>query len=153
MKIGVNSNTIRYLLLTVLLTGCATGLIDYPRTRSTVIVDTNETRLGIDVAQWSRAYPGMPGFYPLVIGMDALRTRLALIAGNRSEHTGVSAVQPVGRVRTVRAGADGLVGTCVLSAAGRRRTKPAPADPAGRTATKARNADTANPSAGVLPVI
>ena len=79
MQNSINRKTVWHLLLIALLAGCATGPIDYPRTTSTVIVDTKETRLGLDAAQWKQAHPGMSGFYPLISGMDALRARLALI--------------------------------------------------------------------------
>lgn len=68
-----------YLLLAVLMTSCATGPIDHPRTHSEVIQDTEDTRLGRESAAWQQAYPGMPGFYPLLSGMDALGARLAMI--------------------------------------------------------------------------
>ena len=65
--------------------GCATGPIDYPRNYSEVITDTQDTRLGRDVAEWQREHPGLSGFYPLISGNDALGARLALIdAAERS---------------------------------------------------------------------
>lgn len=67
------------LLLIVFLAGCATGPIDYPRSDSFIETDTQDTRLGREVAEWEQAHPGMHGFYPLIGGMDALGARLALI--------------------------------------------------------------------------
>lgn len=67
------------LLLVAFLTGCATGPVDYPRTDSFIETDTQETRLGREVAEWEQAHSGMHGFYPLIEGMDALGARFALI--------------------------------------------------------------------------
>lgn len=79
MKIQANNIVILHLLSAVLLAGCATGPVDYPRTHSEVVINTEDTRLGREVAQWQQAHPGMSGFYPLVGGMEALGARLALI--------------------------------------------------------------------------
>ena len=68
-----------YLLLAGFLGGCASGPVDYPRTDSAVITDTQQTTAGRHVAKWRQQHPGMSGFYPLVSGMDALGARLALI--------------------------------------------------------------------------
>ncbi|MGD2140554.1 MAG: phospholipase D family protein [Burkholderiales bacterium] len=66
-------------LLLALLAGCASGPVDYPRAVSTVKTDTQDTRLGREVALWEQAHPGKSGFYPLIGGMDALGARLAMI--------------------------------------------------------------------------
>jgi len=73
------------LILLIRLTGCHSGPIDYPRTYSEVIVETEDTRLGRGVAAWQQSYPGVSGFYPLVRGLDGLGARLALI--DRAERT------------------------------------------------------------------
>ncbi len=71
--------TLWCLLLAGLLSGCATGPVDYPRSHSEVITDTEQTTAGRHVGNWRRSHPGQSGFYPLVSGMDALGARLALI--------------------------------------------------------------------------
>ncbi len=66
-------------LLHCLISGCASGPIDYPRNYSEVITNTQETSLGRAVTQWHNEHPGVSGFYPLISGNDALGARLALI--------------------------------------------------------------------------
>ena len=62
-----------------LLTGCATIDFDYPRTESVTITNTEQTRLGVRVAELSAGQDeGTSGFYPLVDGIEALSTRLLL---------------------------------------------------------------------------
>ena len=61
------------------LTGCASIDFDYPRTESMTIENTEQTRLGIRVAELSAAQAeGTSGFYPLVDGIEALAARLLL---------------------------------------------------------------------------
>ena len=67
------------LLLLALVTGCATGPINYPRNYSQAIMDTRDTRLGRAVTKWHKEHPDVSGFYPLISGTDALGARLALI--------------------------------------------------------------------------
>jgi putative cardiolipin synthase len=67
------------------LAGCHSGPIDYPRTYSQVITETEDTRLGREVAAWQQSHPGVSGFYPVVQGTDGLGARLALI--DRAERT------------------------------------------------------------------
>ena len=62
-----------------LLTGCATIDFDYPRAESVTIENTEQTRLGQRVAEFSAAQPeGASGFYPLFDGIEALSARLLL---------------------------------------------------------------------------
>jgi len=72
-------STLWCLLITAVLSGCATGPVDHPRTYSTVETETQDTRYGREVAQWQAVYPGLSGFYPLIGGMDAFGARLAMI--------------------------------------------------------------------------
>ena len=67
------------MLLHILVSGCASGPIDYPRNYSEVITDTRNTTLGRAVSQWHKEHPGVSGFYPLISGNDAFGARLALI--------------------------------------------------------------------------
>lgn len=71
--------------LLLLLFGCATAPLDFPRQDSVFITDTADTFVGREVAEWTTANPGMSGFYPLIKGLDALGVRLALI--DRAERT------------------------------------------------------------------
>jgi len=66
-------------LLLLLLAGCATAPLDFPREYSEAIVDTADTSLGREVSKWTLANEGQSGFYPLVNGLDALGVRLSLI--------------------------------------------------------------------------
>lgn len=66
-------------LITFLVTGCATAPLDFPKTESHALINTADTRLGEDVAAWAARHPGESGFYPLIDGLDALGARLTLI--------------------------------------------------------------------------
>ncbi len=72
-------------LFTLLIAGCATAPLDFPKDYSEAPVDTGETYLGKEVAKWSERHPGESGFYPLLSGIDALGARLVLI--DRAERT------------------------------------------------------------------
>jgi putative cardiolipin synthase len=66
-------------LLAILISGCATGPVNYPRQYSEALTDTGDTLLGRSVAAWHQQHPGVSGFYPLVRGNDAFGARLSLI--------------------------------------------------------------------------
>lgn len=70
---------IRAVVPVVCLAGCAAGPMDYPRTYSEVITETEDTSLGRDAAVWQEKHPDVSGFYPLVNGIDALGARLLLM--------------------------------------------------------------------------
>ena len=74
-----------YISLVVLVSGCASGPIDYPREYSEAVTDTEDTFLGREVAEFQADYPGKSGFYPLARGIDALGARLTLM--DQAEHT------------------------------------------------------------------
>ncbi len=59
---------------------CATVSFDEPKSYSETITDTADTRLGEgeSVSRWVDAHAGLSGFYPLILGMDALGARLRL---------------------------------------------------------------------------
>ena len=64
------------------LTGCASIDFDYPRTTSTVAINTDDTHYGKLVAKASASKsPGESGFYPLHDGIGALTARLLLADG------------------------------------------------------------------------
>ena len=74
------------LVVTTLVSGCASIDFDYPREESTALIDTTETYLGARVAQLSADRPNdLSGFYPLSDGIDALSARLLL--AERAERT------------------------------------------------------------------
>jgi len=79
------STTLAPLVLSLYLAGCATAPLDFPKNYSEAIVDTADTHLGKEVAEWTAKHPGKSGFYPLVAGIDAFGARLALI--DRAERT------------------------------------------------------------------
>jgi putative cardiolipin synthase len=72
-------------ILLIWLTGCHSGPIDYPRTYSEVIVETEDTHWGREVAAWQQSHPGVSGFYPLIQGIDGLGARLRLM--DKAERT------------------------------------------------------------------
>lgn len=67
------------LLLSQLLTGCATVPHDLPKTSTTFIADTGATHFGKQVSNWSGENNNRSGFFPLGQGMDALGARLRLL--------------------------------------------------------------------------
>jgi putative cardiolipin synthase len=67
------------MMLHALISGCASGPFDYPRSYSEVITDTRDTTIGRAVTQWHKKHPGISGFYPLISGNDAFGARLALM--------------------------------------------------------------------------
>lgn len=73
------------LVFALFLVGCATTPLDFPKQYSEAIVETGDTSLGKEVAEWTAEHPGKSGFYPLGGGLDALGIRLAMI--ERAERT------------------------------------------------------------------
>jgi putative cardiolipin synthase len=63
----------------LLFSGCASLPTDYENTRTSALTDTENTALGVNIAEWVAAHDGKSGFYPLLPGLDALGARLALI--------------------------------------------------------------------------
>lgn len=66
-------------LVALVLSGCATAPLDFPKQESVALTATSDTRLGEKVSSWTSSHPGKSGFYPLIAGIDALGARLALI--------------------------------------------------------------------------
>jgi len=67
------------LLLALLLqAGCANLPTDYPRSTSTVLADTGDTRLGQAARRMLAGHPDTSGVHPLNRGTDAFLARLAL---------------------------------------------------------------------------
>lgn len=65
-------------VLTGLLSGCATVSFDQPKSHSIAITDTDDTALGKYADHIAATHAGASGFYPLDQGMDALGVRLRL---------------------------------------------------------------------------
>ena len=71
--------TLAPVLFALLVTGCATAPLDFPKQESEAVVNTADTYLGREVAEWTAGHPDKSGFYPLLGGLDALGARLTLI--------------------------------------------------------------------------
>ena len=73
------------LLAGLVLAGCASVPLDTPKTATYALVDTQETTLAKEAAEWLSEQPESNGFYPLSKGLDAFGARLVLIgAAERS---------------------------------------------------------------------
>ncbi len=66
-------------VLAVVIAGCATVPLDYPRDASYAIDPDTATSIKREVDEWRAANAGPSGFYPLVDGNDALGVRLRLM--------------------------------------------------------------------------
>jgi len=66
-------------LTLVFLAGCASVPLDYPRTPSSALGDTETTELATQSAAWLSGGSHPNGFYPLEQGLDAFGGRLTLI--------------------------------------------------------------------------
>lgn len=65
----------------LVISGCATAPLDYPREVSTAVQDTSDTRQARNALGWLDGRVGANGFYPLDKGFDAFGARLVLIDG------------------------------------------------------------------------
>jgi putative cardiolipin synthase len=66
------------LLATIMLAGCASLPTEYPRTPSTSLTDTHDSKLGRGSSRSLAEHPGLSGVRLLSRGTDAFLTRLAL---------------------------------------------------------------------------
>jgi len=82
MKINLNqrsNNGILFgLALTLLISACARLPVNYPRTESYVLRETNDTWLGRSFVPLVKSHPGESGLYPLSSGIDAFTARMLL---------------------------------------------------------------------------
>jgi putative cardiolipin synthase len=62
----------------ILLSGCASIDLDYPKQTSTAVLETGDTQLGQQISPLVANYPGESGFLLLSDGIDALATRLLM---------------------------------------------------------------------------
>ena len=83
--ISLFSRTFAPIVLALFVAGCASAPLDFPKDYSEAITGSGDTYLGKEVAEWTAGHPGESGFYPLILGLDALGARLALI--DRAERT------------------------------------------------------------------
>ncbi len=78
--------SVAFIAILLLVSGCASIDYDYPRTESTAILDTADTRIGTTVAGLTESVaPGLSGFHTLNSGIDAFGSRLLL--ADRAERT------------------------------------------------------------------
>jgi len=67
------------LIVAVVISGCVSAPIDYPKSPSSALIDTDDTTLASSSTSWRAADPERNGFYPLSLGMDAFGARLVLM--------------------------------------------------------------------------
>ncbi|MFW2405959.1 MAG: phospholipase D family protein [Gammaproteobacteria bacterium] len=76
---NLNSKTIAISIAVMLITGCASAPLDYPKEASVAIADTSGGREAQEVEKWLGGRSDINGFYPLSEGFDAFGARLALM--------------------------------------------------------------------------
>jgi putative cardiolipin synthase len=74
-----NTGVFAWLIVGLFLSGCVSAPIDYPKSPSSALIDTDDTALAKSSASWRAADPERNGFYPLSQGMDAFGARLVLM--------------------------------------------------------------------------
>jgi len=67
------------LIAVIAIAGCASVPLDHPKTESFAFADTDHTSLAESSVNWRTDDPDRSGFYPLIEGLDAFGTRLALM--------------------------------------------------------------------------
>jgi len=67
------------LIAVIAIAGCASVPLDHPKTESFAFADTEHTSLAESSVNWRTDDPDRSGFYPLIEGLDAFGTRLALM--------------------------------------------------------------------------
>ena len=68
------------LAISILVAGCASAPLDYPKEASYALEDTSDTRGESRAREWLGGRTDVNGFYPLSKGFDAFGARLALMA-------------------------------------------------------------------------
>ena len=66
-------------LALLVLAGCASAPLDYPKETTTAVRDTSGTQQAKNAARWLGNDPDVNGFYPLNQGFDAFGARLRLM--------------------------------------------------------------------------
>jgi putative cardiolipin synthase len=79
MRCRIRTGVFGWLTASLILSGCVSAPIDYPKSPSSALPDTADTALASASRSWRAADPERNGFYPLSQGMDALGARLELI--------------------------------------------------------------------------
>jgi len=64
----------------LLLAGCASAPLDYPKEPSVALVDTDDGREAQKISEWLDGRKDVNGFYPLTQGFDAFGVRLGLMS-------------------------------------------------------------------------
>ena len=77
-RLPIKSLTMVFVVL--LLAGCASAPLDFPKSESTAITATDDTFLAQEAREWLSEAPDRNGFYPLTEGLDAFGARLALMS-------------------------------------------------------------------------
>ncbi|MGB5456271.1 MAG: phospholipase D family protein, partial [Gammaproteobacteria bacterium] len=67
------------ILFLVMLAGCASAPLEYPKEESFAFADTSQTREAKESREWLGGRDDVNGFYPLTQGFDAFGARLRLI--------------------------------------------------------------------------
>jgi putative cardiolipin synthase len=67
------------LTILILVAGCASAPLDYPKEASYALEDTSDTREAFKALEWLGGRTDVNGFYPLSKGFDAFGARLALM--------------------------------------------------------------------------
>ena len=78
--IGLSINLLPAVIVALLLAGCASAPLDYPKSESTAITTTEDTFLARQSLEWRKEATDRDAFYPLTQGLDAFGMRLTLIA-------------------------------------------------------------------------
>jgi putative cardiolipin synthase len=72
-------NLCSFAIAILIIGGCASAPLDYPKEVSTAMADTSATKQAVEVADWLGGRTDVNGFYPLQQGFDAFGARLALM--------------------------------------------------------------------------
>ncbi len=67
------------LIAVIAIAGCASVPLDRPKSATYAFTDTEQTSLAESSVNWRAEDPDRNGFYPLIEGLDAFGTRLALM--------------------------------------------------------------------------
>jgi putative cardiolipin synthase len=78
MRKYLNLGTLAVVLLVIV--GCASAPLDYPKETSVAIADTSNTHEAQKTLEWLGGRTDVNGFYPLSAGFDAYGVRLGLMA-------------------------------------------------------------------------
>lgn len=66
-------------IVVMMITGCATAPLDYPKDETFAVEENSATREAIEIKKWVGGQDNVNGFYPLSGGFDAFGARLRLM--------------------------------------------------------------------------